>query len=217
MKQNKDWTKEKLEKSYIGKLKATTISTNIVFEGKQRILDLSEIEKILRGARRITQNECYCRKKFRNCIDPMDGCLSLDEEADLDIEHGAREISVEQALEALKETYDAGLVHMAYVNSGNDKPTIICSCCSCCCHSLSAALRFGYSDHVFYSTMIACQDSELCIHCGECIDRCQFKARYLDDDRLQFEPEKCSGCGLCLKNCPNDAITMIRREESSSC
>ena len=213
MKQNKDWTREELEKEYVGKMKAITISTDIVFQGKHRILDLSEMENILRSAKKIAQNECECRKRMGNCIEPLNGCFDLDEEADEAIKGGAKEFSVEEALEALMETYDAGFVHMAYVYSGHEKPTIICSCCSCCCHSLSAALRFGYSEHVFYSKMIAKQDVEKCAGCGACVERCQFKARDIVDEKLQFESERCSGCGLCLKDCPSDAITMVQREE----
>lgn len=211
MKQRNDWTREHLEKHYVGKMKAITISANISIEGKQRILDLSEVEEILRSSKKIAQMECYCRKKMKNCIEPMNGCLELDEDAEVSIKTGAKEITVEQALEALKETYDAGLVHMAYVDSGKDKPTIICSCCRCCCHSLSAALRFGYSDHVIYSAKIAQQRSEECINCGACVERCHFKARIMVDEEMHYDPEKCAGCGLCLKDCPSDAISLVFR------
>jgi ferredoxin len=152
-----------------------------------------------------------------NCNDPMDGCLSLNKEAlDAIEKDGAKRISVEEALSAMKRTYDAGFVHMAYVYDGKDKPEIICSCCRCCCHSLSAALRFGYSDHVFYSEKISRQDNSLCDNCGACVDRCQFEARKMNKDELQFEPEKCAGCGLCLMDCPTEAITMVERERTGS-
>jgi Pyruvate/2-oxoacid:ferredoxin oxidoreductase delta subunit len=212
MKTHKDWTRERLEKSFVGKMKAITISTDIKMQGKQRILDLSEMERILRNAKKIAQHECSCRKEFGNCIDPMNGCLTIDEEADDALKHGSVEITVEQALEALKKTHEAGLVHMAYVFSEDDKIHNICSCCKCCCHSLSAALRFGYSDHVIYSTKIALQNQELCENCGACVDRCQFAARSFVDEKLQYESEKCGGCGLCLSSCPNDAISMVQRE-----
>jgi ferredoxin len=214
MEERKDWTREHLEEHYISKMKAVTIPVDVSFSGKQRILDMGELEDILRNAKVISKAECYCRKKMGNCIEPMDGCLSLDDEAVLDIEkYGGKQISFEEAIAAMKRTFDAGLVHMAYVYKGKDKPDIICSCCRCCCHSLSAALRFGYSDHVIFSEKIASQDSELCDNCGSCEDRCQFMARSMQDDTLNFESEKCAGCGLCLNECPNEAISMIKREE----
>lgn len=209
----KDWTKEELEKKYVGKMTAVTIPVNVSFSGSQKILDMKEIEEILRNAEVISQTDCYCRKRMGNCIEPMDGCLTLDEEALQDIKNGdAKRITVEEAISAMKRTYDAGLVHLAYTDEGKDKISIICSCCSCCCHSLSAAVRFGYSDHVFSSKFIATQDSEKCEDCGVCVDRCQFGARELMGDELVYSKDKCFGCGLCVELCPEDAIEMVERE-----
>ena len=211
-----DWTRERLEKDYIKKMKAVTISTDITIDGKQRILNQGEMEPILRNAEKIAQQECGCRKEMRNCIDPMNGCLAIDDEADRAIMNGAKEISVEDALKALEETYDAGLVHMAYIFHEDDTLHYICSCCKCCCHSLSAALRFGYSGHVLYSKMLAKQDEDKCTNCGTCTERCQFDARMMENDQLRYESDRCGGCGLCLRDCPAGAISMIPRSESRS-
>ena len=209
---NSDWTREELEKDYVDKMKAVTIPINVSFSGKQRILEMKELEEILKNAEVIAQSDCYCRKRMGNCIEPMDGCLTLNEEAIEDIKSGdAKRITVEEALSAMKRTYDAGLVHMVYIFKETNEIQWICSCCSCCCHSLSAALRFGYSDHVFSSKYIATQDSEACESCGLCVDRCQFMAREMVDDVLVFDKEKCFGCGLCVETCPEDAIEMVER------
>lgn len=207
-----DWSREELEKDYIGKMTAVTIPVNVSFSGKQKILEMGELEEILRNAEVIAQEECYCRLRMGNCIEPMDGCLSLDDEARIAIEKdGAKEIRVEEALAAMRRTFDAGLVHMAYTDEGKDIPNIICSCCSCCCHSLSAALRFGYSDHVFSSDFTASQDPEKCTGCGTCVDRCQFSARELIGGELIFHEDRCFGCGLCVPTCTEDAIVMEER------
>ncbi|WP_455392386.1 ATP-binding protein [[Eubacterium] cellulosolvens] len=209
-----DWDKEELEKHYIGKMTAITIPVSISFSGEQKILDMSELEQIIRNAKVLSQDECDCRKRFGKCIEPMDGCIGIDDDAIECIEkHGEKRITADEALAALKRTHDAGLVHLGYIFKGKDKVERICSCCSCCCHSLSAAIRFGYSDHVFSSKFIAAQDFSKCDDCGLCVDRCQFKARELVDDKLEFHNEKCFGCGLCLETCPNDAISMVEREQ----
>ncbi len=210
--EKKDWTREELEKDTVGKMTAVTIPVDISIRGRQRILDLSELEKILRSATVISQTECGCRKKVGNCINPMDGCIGINDLATEMIEESdAKQITVEEALEAMKRTYDAGLVHMAYVFEGKDEIEYICSCCSCCCHSLSAAIRFGYEDHVFSSEYVANQDKDKCESCGICVDRCQFKARALTDGNLEFWQDKCFGCGLCVKTCPEEAISLVER------
>jgi len=207
-----DWTTEYLEKHIIGKMKAVTIPVNFTIRGKQRFLDLSEVETLLRKARVISQEECECRMRIGNCLEPMDGCLSLNEEAIKSIEtRGTKKITVEQALEALRRTHDAGFVHTAYTFTGENEVGIICSCCSCCCHSLSAVVRFGYSDHVFTSKFIACQDPDRCTNCGTCVDRCQFGVREHKDGQMLFMNGKCFGCGLCLRTCPEGAINLVPR------
>jgi len=212
----KDWTREELEKGYIGKMKAVTIPVNISFKGKQKIIDMSELEELLRKAEVLSKHECYCRKTMGNCIEPMDGCISIDDEAMESIEkHGHAKITVEEALQSMKRTYDAGLVHMGYTFSGKDKVGIVCSCCSCCCHSLSAAVRFGYTNHAFSSKFIASQNSENCQNCGICVNRCQFQAREIVDDLLVFNKEKCFGCGVCLKTCPESAIELVKRDNQT--
>jgi ferredoxin len=208
----KDWSREELERDYIGKMTAVTLPVNVSFSGKQKILEMGELEEILRNAEVIAQEECYCRKRMDNCIEPMDGCLTLDGDALMAMEKdGARRITVEEALAAMKRTHDAGLVHMAYTDEGRNRPNIICSCCSCCCHSMSAALRFGYSDHVFSSNLIASQESGKCTGCGTCVDRCQFGARELSGGELVFHKDRCFGCGLCVSTCTEDAIVMEER------
>jgi len=210
--EKKDWTRDELEEDYVGEMTAVTIPVNVSMRVGQRILDLNELEEILRSATAISQAECGCRKKVGNCIDPMDGCLGINDLADEMIEKKTAErITVEEALEAMKRTHDAGLVHMAYTFEGKDKIEYVCSCCSCCCHSLSAAVRFGYEDHVFSSEYVADQDEDRCESCGVCVDRCQFKARTLIDGHLEFGQDKCFGCGLCVGTCPEEAISLVKR------
>ncbi len=210
-----DWTREYLEKHIVSRMTAETIPVNMSFRGKQKILDMGEMERLLRKARVIAQQECDCRKKLGNCIEPMDGCLCLDNEAEEMIEkYLARRITVEQALEALGRTSDAGFVHMAYTFEGQEDVGIICSCCTCCCHSLSAALRFGYQDHVMESKLIAVQDDGKCTDCGKCAARCHFGSREMMDGKMVFRRDRCFGCGLCVITCPGEAISMEKRENS---
>ena len=156
-----DWTKEELEKEYVNAMTAVTIPVNIHLEGQQRILDLSEMKKILRDAKLISLGECGCRKKWKNCDAPLDVCICLDTDAEDLIKEGlAKEITLEQALEALERSHDAGLVHIAYTFKGNEKPNIVCSCCSCCCHSMSALVRFGIPEAVVASKYVAVNNQE---------------------------------------------------------
>jgi ferredoxin len=212
MNKSDDWTLEELKRDYVGAMKAIIIPVNISIQGQQQVLDTSSAEKILRNAKLITLEDCGCRTKWKKCNAPLDVCLSIDGEAQDALKRGAKPISVQKALKILERSHKAGLVHLAYVFEGKEKPEIICSCCSCCCHSMSALVRFGIPDHVIASEYRASQNGETCENCGTCVERCQFHARKLVNDRLRFTKEKCFGCGLCITACPTNSISLVKRK-----
>jgi len=213
MSEKNDWTKEELEKEYVNTMTAVTVPVNIHIEGQQQILDLSEMKKILRGAKLISLEECECRKKLKKCDAPLDVCIGLDKEAEEQIKKGlAKKASLEEALEALERSHTAGLVHVAFTFKEHKKPEIVCSCCSCCCHSLSALIRFGMAEAVVASKYIAVNDLKTCINCGVCVERCQFKARHLENDKLVYDAAKCFGCGVCVSTCPTKSISLVKRD-----
>ena len=211
MREQNDWTREELLKDYVGQMTPVTIPVNISIQGQQTVLDLSSVENILRRTEIITLEDCGCRVKWHKCNAPLDVCLSLDDEARDAMKRGARRISLAHALVVLKRSHEAGLVHLAYTFKGKEKPEVICSCCSCCCHSLSALVRFGIPDHVVASEYIASNNEETCDNCGTCVQRCQFHARQLVDDKLVFDQAKCFGCGLCVTTCPTKSIALVKR------
>lgn len=205
--------REELEKKLEG-VKGLTLPVNVTIEAKQRVLNVSELEEILKKAEIISQGQCHCRidKGDDKCADPMDGCFGLDDFAREGIEkYGEKAVSLEEALEAMKRTYDAGFVHMAYAFKGRAKPDIVCSCCTCCCELLSVAAKIGYSDHIFESRYVSTYDEGMCRLCGTCVDRCQFGARTIENGRLAFDEDGCFGCGVCVNTCPGEAIALAER------
>jgi Pyruvate/2-oxoacid:ferredoxin oxidoreductase delta subunit len=213
MAEKNDWTKEELEKEYVNTMTAVTVPVNIHIEGQQRILDLSEMKKILREAKLISLGECGCRKKLKKCDAPLDVCISLDKEARDYIKNGlAKKASLDEALEALERSHVAGLVHIAYTFEGNEKPDVVCSCCSCCCHSLSALIRFGIPEAIVASKYVTLNNPETCINCGTCVERCEFKARHLENGKLVYNRARCFGCGTCVSTCPTESISLVKRD-----
>lgn len=207
----KDWTKEELEEE-VNSYTAITVPVNIHMEGQQRILDLTQMERILKNAKLIALGNCGCRKKYQKCASPLDVCLTLDRNAEEFVKKGSsRLVGLEESLEALKRSHKAGLVHIAYTFTGKEEPEIVCSCCSCCCHAMSALVRFGMPDAVVVSKYIAANNPETCINCGTCVERCQFKARQLKNGEMLFNNTRCFGCGVCVSTCPTQSISLMER------
>ena len=51
-------------------------------------------------------------------------------------------------------------------------------------------------------------DSEKCIQCNLCLDRCHIDAIKTQGD-YYIDLDRCGGCGLCVSTCPNEAIKMV--------
>ena len=63
------------------------------------------------------------------------------------------------------------------------------------------------------SSFVARLDSEECIGCGACADRCQMGALVLNDDKAVLDEARCIGCGLCVTTCPSEALSLERKPE----
>jgi ferredoxin len=48
-----------------------------------------------------------------------------------------------------------------------------------------------------------------CIGCGECMEKCSFKAIYQEEDQFLIDRAKCDVCGDCYIVCPNDAVEIL--------
>ena len=195
---------------------ALAVPVNVEIEAKHRVLDLSEVEKILGGSENIFLQDCGCRKLHHNCDSPLDTCLAISVGSDYAEkwpDNHSRKVNVEEALVALRRSHEAGLVHMAYVFKGEEKPQLICSCCTCCCHTLGGIVGHGITTQVLTSKLIAVDDDSRCIECGKCVERCALGARRFDDGKKRYDKTRCFGCGLCVSTCSEGAIKLVERKE----
>lgn len=52
-----------------------------------------------------------------------------------------------------------------------------------------------------------------CIGCGICVKQCENKAITLENNRATIDPEKCTGCGACAEKCPRHIIEVFKAPE----
>lgn len=52
-----------------------------------------------------------------------------------------------------------------------------------------------------------------CIGCKKCEKACPFDAIHVNDNLAKIDYDKCKNCGLCVKECPTHAITMVPKEK----
>jgi ferredoxin len=175
-----------------------------------------KLKESIKNARKIAVYDCVCRKESRllgeGCDYPMEEtCLSFGAAAEYYIENGwAREITPEECLEVIEKTDKAGLIH-AGVNSKH--LSNICNCCPCCCATMKGITKKGYDKHMFLNALFeSIIDQDLCVGCGNCVERCPVDAILLDDT-ARVDRDLCLGCGLCASDCPEDAIILHLRED----
>jgi Pyruvate/2-oxoacid:ferredoxin oxidoreductase delta subunit len=131
----------------------------------------------------------------------------------------AQILTKEEAIQFLKDTEKAGLVHNT--TSGSSESSIfICNCCSCHCGALYPAKLVHVKGAATsnYSPKI---NMELCIKCETCLRKCPNEAILhkwpvesdSSDEKMIIREDLCIGCGICAANCPQNAIKMIKVRE----
>jgi NAD-dependent dihydropyrimidine dehydrogenase PreA subunit len=208
-------TEKTIEKGQL-KYSSKVIPVRKAIPATQYVLPTLQAIKILEEARFFALAKCGCRVAFRNCSNPVDTCLLLDEEAEYLMSRGyAKKISLDDAKNVLEIANRAGLVHLTLYMPGQ-KIYAICSCCPCCCHDLQALLKYGKAFFVAKSDYIAICNADLCNGCGVCVERCVFGAREMQGKKSAMKAENCYGCGLCVTTCPTGASQLILRKKSGA-
>ncbi|HEX3044915.1 MAG TPA: 4Fe-4S binding protein [Bacillota bacterium] len=176
----------------------------------QWVLPTNQAIEILRNARSFAVKNCICRAKYQRCDHPLEVCLVINDYADLAVDKGeARRLSLDEAVTILELANQRGLMHLTLYNP-EQHICAVCSCCDCCCHQLQIMKLYQRPDLIAHSDYIASVDTTKCSHCGKCVQRCVFGAQ-LKTDQVEYHPEYCYGCGLCVTSCPAKAISLKLR------
>ncbi|MFX0072846.1 MAG: DUF362 domain-containing protein [Candidatus Hermodarchaeota archaeon] len=207
---------EEYNKTGIPQLRVVPIEQSVDYE--QNIASYDDLKNIIENCGGpIGISECICRQGKDLLRDPCkktdmrEICFSFRRGAEMYHEKGlARLISKEEALEILRKVEEAGLV----LQPGNSqRPMAICCCCGCCCEVLTNQKKFNEPAQFFATNYYVEVDSELCVGCGVCEDRCNMEAITIEDDKSKIDKGSCIGCGVCIPTCPQDAISLKNKEE----
>ena len=173
------------------------------------------LKESIKHARKIAVTDCVCRKESQllgeGCNHPLETCLSFGVAAEYYIENGlGREITSEEAIQIIKETDEAGLVH---AGANSKHLSNICNCCPCCCVSMKGMTQYGLNKEKFMNAIFeSIIDRDLCIACGSCVERCPVNAISLNEV-AEVDRNLCLGCGLCSNVCPEEAIHLKPRKD----
>ena len=118
------------------------IPVGVAIEARTSILDFDSVAKMIEKARSLAVTKCTCRLSMHNCDRPLEVCLQVDGAADYNLARGTgRAITQDEAMEILRQSEEAGLVHVTINrHEGNN---FICNCCPCCCQTMPVLIQGG--------------------------------------------------------------------------
>ena len=210
--------KEEYNKTGIPQLRVIPLEKTIDYE--QSVAQYDDFKALIESVGEpIAVMECICRKGAELIEEPctktklIESCFSFRSAARSAIEKGlAREITREEALKILEKAQEDGLV----LQPGNSQnPMNICTCCGCCCGVLSSQKQLPELSQFFATNYYAEVDSELCVGCRTCEERCNVDAVNIEDDIAEIDKARCIGCGVCVPTCTSEAISLIKKEEET--
>lgn len=185
---------------------------------REEILPYDEVQKLILSAKIYHVADCSCRTQQerlgdRKCKLPLHTCLTL-----YNVERSPipGDVTQAEALALLDTCEKEGLVHCVNNVMGSTEGSVsfICNCCGCCCIVLRGINEWGIEKSVAVANYYAMVETDLCIGCGNCVDRCQVNAITLENDAAVVNRKKCIGCGLCVTGCTSSAASLKRKPDA---
>jgi Pyruvate/2-oxoacid:ferredoxin oxidoreductase delta subunit len=180
------------------------------------ILDYERAVKIIETAGCITVGTCYCRHKMEH----MGKACDMPQDVCLTFNGSARTLSKHGIAkeiskeEAMKILKKVRELGLVQIGANvQDNVNWICNCCSCCCEAILGYKRLGYIPKINSNFQPEIKVSD-CTGCGVCVKKCPVDAIRLEKGKAEVDVDVCFGCGVCSRFCPSSAIEMIRREKT---
>ncbi|OGD65572.1 hypothetical protein A3F08_02645 [Candidatus Berkelbacteria bacterium RIFCSPHIGHO2_12_FULL_36_9] len=216
--------KNKIAERYHGKILTHEQAEAIIKHDHSTQLHSHDLEKvipypiarnlILNGPPDLAIYECVCRHNRKNPCQPTRVCMIVGQPfVDFVLEHKPEEsqrITKDEGLKILLEEHQRGHVHTAWFKDlCLDRFFAICNCCKCCCGGIEAMMKF-HVPILISSGYSAKVDSKKCSGCGICEKNCSFSAAKIINQKSEIDTKKCMGCGVCKDLCPTKAIAFFR-------
>ncbi len=155
------------------------------------ILDYEKASALIEEHTEFSLGLCSCRHEKHHlghapCRTPMDTCTSMGTGARFLIRNGFAKPIDKMQMRDILARSRDQGLTLSADNVRRDAG-FVCHCCGCCCNLLQGVRETGYTGILVTSSVVAVIDEKLC-----------------------------TGCGLCAKACPVNAVTMHKNEPGAA-
>jgi NAD-dependent dihydropyrimidine dehydrogenase PreA subunit len=184
------------------------------------ILLLDEAIAMVEAAHLHVMYPCGCLGIRRPDGKPLpEASIRLDEQAQLVLDRGqGRRVEKDEMIEIVRVATRAGRVITGLKTWREHAVLGLGLCCPDYSFSFTEGARVGLAKLWPRSHYYATLDMAACSHCADCVPHCPFgafsvvkTATHQDSGstgHVQYDLQRCWGCGLCVDVCPESAIRM---------
>lgn len=209
--------KEFNRKDHLGQMRTIPVEKSLVPENYVNTYD--NVRAIINNVKGpISVHKCVCKESKDLVGDPCKlgdlrrCCIMLNRGAEYYLEkHNTSAVQVSK--EEILNLLDKYQKAGYVLQPENDQdPNFICVCCGCCCDVLRGLKQFPRPSEYFMSNYYAQVSPEKCDGCGVCVKRCQMDAIKMINDKSTVDLDRCIGCGNCITICKTGARKLITKE-----
>jgi len=155
-------------------------------EDSRGVLPYEEVRKILDKVEYFTVSHCPCRHANNldpdspDCRYPTEVCLHFDKLGHYIVENGMGREITRRETEEILSR-SAELGLIHGISNQQEKPDTICNCCRDCCIWFLALNKYGHGASLAPSNFRVMVNQSTCTGCGLCVKRCPMEALHLEE------------------------------------
>ncbi|NQT49535.1 4Fe-4S binding protein [Candidatus Kuenenbacteria bacterium] len=196
---------------------ARTLVHETSVDEKSFILDYEKASEVVDTASCHAVGTCYCRHKMEHVGKACDAPQNVC----LTFNSAARTLTKHGIAKKISRKESQKIldecVDYGLVQIGDNTQKgvgWICNCCGCCCEAILAYKQIGDYERLS-SSFFAEFDSKKCTGCGLCAKKCPVEAIQIKNKKAKIDLSKCLGCGVCHRFCNFKAIKIKRRGKTA--